>query len=60
MLLLLFLVGTKILVLSFNKGFIIKPPLLNLIFKDYTILFLAGPFLKGIYTLKIYLIAKYP
>jgi len=49
----LFLVGTGILVLSFNRGFIIKPPLLNLIFKDCIILFLAGPFFKGIYTLKI-------
>jgi len=51
----LFLVGIGILVSSSNRGFVIKPPLLNLIFKDRIILFSAGPFLKGIYTLKIWL-----
>ena len=53
MLLPLFLAGIKISVLSFNRGFVIKPPLLNLIFEDYTILLFAGPFIKDIYTLKI-------
>ena len=32
--------GIRILVLSSNRGFIIKPLLLNLIFKNYIILFL--------------------
>ena len=46
--------GIRILVLSSDRGFVIKPPLLNLTFEDRIILFLAGLFLKGIYTLKIW------
>ena len=47
MLLPLFLAGIKILILFSNKGFIIRPLLLNLIVKNYIILFLIGLFFKN-------------
>ena len=37
----------------------IKPFLLNLIFKDCIVLFLMGLFLKSIYTLKIWLLLMF-